>query len=103
MEIKLAPNPDIAEKIGEMKTHQKVVIFAAESQNLIENAKQKLKKKNADMVVANDITLKDAGFAADTNIVSIIDADGNISDYPKMQKSELAKIILKELALLLGS
>ena len=45
MEIKLAPNPDIAVKIGEMKTHQKVVIFAAESQNLIENAKQKLKKR----------------------------------------------------------
>ena len=45
MEIKLAPNPDIAVKIGEMKTHQKVVIFAAESQNLIENAKQKLKEK----------------------------------------------------------
>ncbi len=55
------------------------------------------------MVVANDITMEDAGFAADTNIVIIIGMDGKISDYPKMQKSELAKIILKELASLLGS
>jgi phosphopantothenoylcysteine decarboxylase/phosphopantothenate--cysteine ligase len=102
LEIKFAKNPDIAHETGALKKHQKIIIFAAESQNLIENAKEKLVKKNADMVVANDITKEGAGFAADTNIVSIIKAGGKAKDYPKMPKKELAKIILKELNALFG-
>ena len=100
LEIRFAKNPDIAKETGELKKHQKIIIFAAESQNLIENAKEKLVKKNADMVVANDITKEGAGFGADTNIVSIIKAGGEITDYPKMSKKELAEIILKELGAL---
>jgi phosphopantothenoylcysteine decarboxylase/phosphopantothenate--cysteine ligase len=101
MEIKLIQNPDIAKTVGKAKTNQKIVIFAAESENLIENAKEKLKKKNADMVVANDITKKGAGFGADTNIASIIKADGEVTNYPIMTKEDLAKIILEELSALI--
>ena len=100
MEIKLTDNPDISKAAGAVKTHQKIVIFAAETQNLKENAKEKLVKKNADMVVANDITAEGAGFAADTNIVSIIKKDGQAKDYEIMPKKELAKLILNELSAL---
>lgn len=103
MEIKLSKNPDISKEAGAIKKHQKIVIFAAESQNLIQNAKEKLIKKNADMVVVNDITRAGAGFAADTNIVSIIKPDGDIKDYDIMPKKELAKIILNELNALFGT
>lgn len=103
LELKLAKNPDIAEEIGALKKHQKIIIFAAESQNLVKNAKEKLTKKNADIVVANDITKEGAGFASDTNIVSIIKAGGGAKDYPKMPKKELAEIILKELKALLDT
>lgn len=101
LEIKFSKNPDIAKKVGEEKSHQKIVIFAAESQNLVKNAKEKLVKKNADMVVANDITKEGAGFAVDTNIVTIIKADGSEKNYDIMLKKELAHIILKELKALL--
>ena len=79
------------------------MIFAAESQNLIENAKKKLEGKNADMVVANDITREGAGFGVDTNIVSIIKRTGDAKDYPKMSKKELSEIILEELFALFGA
>ena len=102
LEIKFAKNPDIAQELGAVKSHQKIIIFAAESQNLIENAEDKLEKKNADMVVANDITKEGAGFAADTNIVSIIKTGGSAKDYPIMPKKELAELILKELKALFG-
>ncbi len=103
MEIKLVKTRDIAMEVGEIKDNQKIVIFAAESQNLIENAKEKLEKKNADMVVANDITKEGAGFAADTNIVSIIKAGGDVANYDIMPKKELAKIILQELKALIDA
>jgi phosphopantothenoylcysteine decarboxylase / phosphopantothenate---cysteine ligase len=97
MSINLTTNPDIAVAAGKKKTHQKIIVFAAESQNLIENAKSKLKKKNADLIIANDITKKGAGFAGETNIASIIDKNGNIKNLDIMPKSQLAKIIIKQL------
>jgi phosphopantothenoylcysteine decarboxylase/phosphopantothenate--cysteine ligase len=99
--LELVSNPDIALELGEKKQHQKIIIFAAESENLLDNAKGKLTRKNADLIVANDITQKGAGFAGDTNIASIIDRQGNIKNYSKMQKSELAQIIVEELTILL--
>lgn len=86
-------NPDIAEYYGNRKKNQIVIGFAAETNDLIENAKNKLKKKNFDFIVANDITKKGAGFKTDTNIISVIDNDG-IVDYSIMGKDEIAKIIL---------
>jgi len=90
----MVPNPDVAKAVGEQKTDTQVLVgFAAESENLLENAKKKLKTKNLDVVVANDITAAGAGFAADTNIAAVITADTETS-YEKMSKRELADHIL---------
>ena len=84
--------------VGELKTDgQKLVIFSAETENLIENATEKLKKKHADMVVANDVTQKGAGFGSDTNVVSIITPDGKRWDSGVMEKSKIANVILDKI------
>ncbi len=92
--ISYIENPDIAAYFGKKKRDQIIVGFAAETSNLIENAKKKIQKKNFDFIVANDVTKDGAGFDIDTNIVSIIDKDGNKTDYPIMEKSKLAEVIL---------
>lgn len=93
----LEKNPDIAQEVGERKGDKKLVIFCAETENLIENALQKIRNKHADMIVANDVTREGAGFETDTNIVTIIDSKGNIEDLPKMSKYEVANKILDKL------
>lgn len=92
--LELMPNPDILRSLGERKTHQVLVGFAAETQNVIEYARQKIKKKNLDFIVANNIATKGAGFKEDTNIATIIERDGSITEYDKMYKSELGNVIL---------
>ena len=87
-------NPDIAMTLGMSKGDKKLVIFSAETENLIENATAKLKKKNADLVVANDVTVEGAGFNVDTNVATLIDKDGNRFESGKVSKSALADIIL---------
>jgi phosphopantothenoylcysteine decarboxylase/phosphopantothenate--cysteine ligase len=94
--LKLTKNPDIAKAVGAVKGDRKLVVFCAETQDLIESAKSKLDSKNADMVVANDVTLEGAGFDVDTNIVTILKKDGSQISYPKMSKSEVADAILDE-------
>ncbi|MDE5654896.1 MAG: bifunctional phosphopantothenoylcysteine decarboxylase/phosphopantothenate--cysteine ligase CoaBC, partial [Clostridia bacterium] len=94
--LKLTKNPDIAKAVGAVKGHRKLIVFCAETQDLIASAKSKLDSKNADMVVANDVTLEGAGFDVDTNIVSILKKDGSQRSYPKMSKSEVAEVILDE-------
>lgn len=95
--LQLSKNPDIAKLIGQNKGDKKLVIFCAETENLAERAKEKLQSKNADIVVANDVTLEGAGFDTDTNIASIITAAEQI-DLPLMKKTELAEKILDKLA-----
>ena len=73
------------------------MIFSAETDHLLENAKGKLLKKGADIVVANDVTMEGAGFDTDTNIVTIIDRDGNVTPYDKMPKIEVADAIIDTL------
>lgn len=90
-------NPDISVEIGKTKKNQVMVGFAAETDNLIENAKKKIVKKNLDFIVLNDVSKKDAGFRSDTNIVTIIDKNGDINEYPKMTKDELSTIIIDKL------
>lgn len=86
---------DILKYIGEhKKTTQVVCGFAMETNNLIENAKQKLINKNCDLLVANHLLTKGAGFKGDTNVASIITKDG-VKDYELMSKENLAKIILE--------
>ncbi len=92
--IKYVKNPDIAAHFGEQKKNQVMVGFAAETNNLDEYAMEKLKKKNLDFIVANDVTKEGAGFNSDTNIVTIIDKEGNKNTYPMMNKREVAKVIL---------
>ncbi|TCU70648.1 phosphopantothenoylcysteine decarboxylase/phosphopantothenate--cysteine ligase [Tissierella praeacuta] len=92
--IKYVKNPDIAAHFGKQKKNQIMVGFAAETNNLDEYAMEKLKKKNLDFIVANDVTKEGAGFNSDTNIVTIIDKEGNKNTYPMMNKREVAKVIL---------
>lgn len=92
--LEFVKNPDIAQTLGENKGDKKLVIFSAETENLIENATKKLAKKHADLVVANDVTLDGAGFNVDTNIASLIDSNGNRIDSGKLTKRELADLIL---------
>lgn len=92
--LNLIKNPDIAAQVGKVKGERKLVIFSAETENLIENAKAKLISKNADIVVANDVTMTGAGFNTDTNIVTILTKDGEITEYGMMSKSDVAKAIV---------
>ena len=100
--IELDRNKDIAQEIGKIKNNKILVGFAAETNDLIENASLKIKKKNLDFIVANDLTKEGAGFGVDTNIVEIIDKEGNITEYPKMKKEEVANIILDKIKELLS-
>ena len=89
-------NPDILKTLGAKKTHQVLVGFAAETQNLLENARDKVVKKNLDMIVANDVTAAGAGFNADTNIVKFLFANGEVRSLEQMPKVDVANCILDE-------
>ena len=89
-------NPDILKTLGAQKTHQVLVGFAAETQNLLENARDKVVKKNLDMIVANDVTAAGAGFNADTNIVKFLFANGEVRSLEQMPKVDVANCILDE-------
>lgn len=100
--LEFVKNADIAEFVGKnKKDSQTLVIFAAETENLVQNAKAKLVKKHADMVVANDVTKDGAGFSADTNIVTIISGSES-REYEKMSKDKLADIIIDQVLRLRG-
>lgn len=90
-DLSLVKDMDILKKLGTLKTKQILVGFAAESNDLIQNAKEKLSKKNLDYIVANDITAIDTGFASDNNKVTIICKDGSLIPLEKMSKLEIAR------------
>jgi phosphopantothenoylcysteine decarboxylase / phosphopantothenate---cysteine ligase len=96
-ELRLEPNPDILKEIGAMKNGKLLVGFAAETDDLAANAKKKLREKNLDMIVANDITQEGSGFDGDTNIATIVDYSGASRALPLMTKNELADQILDHL------
>ena len=97
--ISLVKNPDILKKISENKINKsaKIVGFCAESENLIENAKTKIKSKGCDYLVANDISRKDIGFSSDENEVYILDKNLNIKHLEKDTKYNIAKQILEHI------
>ncbi|MBN2878631.1 MAG: bifunctional phosphopantothenoylcysteine decarboxylase/phosphopantothenate--cysteine ligase CoaBC [Clostridia bacterium] len=97
MVLELVRTEDIAKTLGQRKNGQKLIIFAAETNDLEKHAVEKCKAKNADMVVANDVTLEGAGFGTDTNIVKFIFPDGNIIKFDKMTKRQVAEKILDEI------
>ena len=96
LSIELVKNPDILAQLGSTKGDSPCLLvgFAAETEDLLKNAKEKLRAKNLDMIVANDVSRDDAGFEADTNIVKIIYRDGKVEDSPLMTKDEVANLVL---------
>jgi len=95
--LRLVKNPDIAKELGAIKTHQLLVGFAAETDHLMDYAKEKIQKKNLDLIVANDVTQQGAGFGSDTNIVHIIDRDGRVVTLDQAPKLKIAHGILNEI------
>lgn len=87
-------NPDILKELGARKKQQILVGFAAETQNLLENAREKIVKKNLDMIVANDVTAAGAGFNADTNIVKFLFPGGRVCSLEQMPKTAVAEKLL---------
>jgi phosphopantothenoylcysteine decarboxylase / phosphopantothenate---cysteine ligase len=100
LELRLEPNPDILKELGAQKNGKLVVGFAAETEELTTNATKKLRAKNLDMIVANDVTQEGSGFDGDTNIATIIDRSGASFSLPLMSKSELADRIYDHLVFL---
>lgn len=100
--LALEPTPDILTEVGRRKGRCILVGFAAETEELIANAKQKLLRKGLDLVVANDVTLPGAGFDADTNVVTLVGADGKIEELPQLPKREVADRILDRVVTLVG-
>ncbi|HTQ86879.1 MAG TPA: bifunctional phosphopantothenoylcysteine decarboxylase/phosphopantothenate--cysteine ligase CoaBC [Candidatus Solibacter sp.] len=100
--LELAPTPDILAEIAAQKDGRILVGFAAETAELAENARGKLKRKGADLVVANDVTREGAGFDVDTNIVIIVRADGSLVELPQMSKHDLAARLLDEVVAVRG-
>jgi phosphopantothenoylcysteine decarboxylase / phosphopantothenate---cysteine ligase len=94
--IRLEPNPDILASVAAEKGSRLVVGFAAETDRVAENARKKLAAKNADLIVANDVTAEGAGFDVDTNVVTLLSRDGRDLALPKMTKREVAERILEE-------
>ncbi len=92
--LQLEPTPDILAELGREKGSRILVGFAAETTQLAENARAKLARKGADMIVANDVTQEGAGFDADTNIVTLFLRDGREIPLPKLPKFEVANRIL---------
>jgi len=96
--LELVKNPDIAASVGRVKrADQTLVIFCAETGDPVESAKKKLIKKNADLVVANDVTAEGAGFDVDTNIVTLVTEEG-VEPLPKAKKTEIADLITERVA-----
>lgn len=98
-EIELEPTEDILGLLAEAQDNngwpQLIVGFAAESENLVENARAKLEEKNLTLIVANDISLPDAGFEVDTNRITLIDSGGGVQALPLMSKVDASEVILQ--------
>ncbi len=98
MTLELVKNPDILASLGDRKEHQKLIGFAAETQDVITYGKEKVRKKNLDMLVANDVSKSNAGFDVDTNEVTFIYPGDQIVNLPNMSKLDVAERIIQALA-----
>lgn len=103
--LTLRPTEDILGLVAQRRkkgSRPRVVVgFAAESQDLIDNARRKARDKGLDLIVANDILAKDAGFAVETNRVTLIDSSGSVQELPLLTKAEVAEIVLERVGALL--
>jgi phosphopantothenoylcysteine decarboxylase/phosphopantothenate--cysteine ligase len=94
LQVTLEPTTDILQGLGEAKKGRILVGFAAETDALVQNSREKLFRKNLDLIIANDISAPGSGFAADTNKATMIDREGTIDELPNMAKAELAVRII---------
>lgn len=105
--IELEPTDDILSLVATEKTKngnpQIIVGFAAESEDLVANARAKLEEKGLALIVANDITAQNAGFEVDTNQVTLMDAKGGVQELPLMSKAEVAEVVLQRVVNLFGT
>ncbi|MCL5878518.1 MAG: bifunctional phosphopantothenoylcysteine decarboxylase/phosphopantothenate--cysteine ligase CoaBC [Deltaproteobacteria bacterium] len=102
LDISLDRTKDILSAVAKNKEDRIIVGFAAETENVEQYAREKLRQKNMDMIVANNVTEKNSGFEADTNKVVIINRDGTAEDFPLMRKSDLADVILDRISSLIA-
>jgi phosphopantothenoylcysteine decarboxylase/phosphopantothenate--cysteine ligase len=99
MQINLIPNKDILFEMGKQKKANQVLVgFALESDDEIINGKEKLSRKNADIIVVNSLKVEDSTFGSDNNQISIINRNNEIIDFPKMNKLDVAVTILENIA-----
>ena len=96
--LNLVPTKDILMEVSKIKTQQFVVGFAAETQNLIQSALEKLRNKKLDLIVANDISAPGIGFQSDNNQVTLVDSDEQVENLPRMTKQEIANILLDKIS-----
>lgn len=97
--LQLMKTPDILAELGRKKRKKQILAgFAAETEDLLENARKKLEDKNLDLIVANDVSAPGAGFGSDTNMVKILKKNGEIIDLPRMSKEEVAYRLLDEIS-----
>ncbi len=97
LHIDLKPTQDILASVGKIKEHQYLVGFALETNDELENAKSKLKRKNLDLIVLNSLKDKGAGFKLDTNKITLIDSNEKITSFELKSKKEVASDIFKEI------
>ncbi|MFQ6090167.1 MAG: bifunctional phosphopantothenoylcysteine decarboxylase/phosphopantothenate--cysteine ligase CoaBC, partial [Candidatus Bipolaricaulia bacterium] len=98
LSLELERTPDILKELGERRSEGQVLVgFAAETEDLVENARKKIEEKNLDLVIANDVSRADIGPEAEDNMVTLIWRDGRIEELPKMEKGALAREILKSI------
>lgn len=95
--LELERTDDILGYLGEHKNKQILVGFAAETEDVLNNAQDKLARKNLDLIVANDLTVEGAGFEVDTNVATIILKDGKAKKLDRMTKKELACVVIDEI------
>jgi phosphopantothenoylcysteine decarboxylase/phosphopantothenate--cysteine ligase len=99
--LTLEKTEDILSEIGKKKRGWILLGFAAETENVVANAQKKLKEKNLDLIVVNDVTKPGTGFGQDTNQVKILFPSGEVKDLPLMSKEEVSQSILDEVGKLL--
>ena len=98
LQLDLVPTPDILRELGEGKGDRILIGFAAETEALVQNAEEKLRKKNLDLIVVNDVSRKDIGFQTDQNQVKILGRGGECTELPLMSKEDLAHKVLDRIA-----
>lgn len=101
--LELRRNPDILAELGRRKLPGQILVgFAAETEDLVRNAREKMDRKNLDMIVANDLSAPGCGFASDDNRAVLLFSDGSSEDLPLMSKKEMAEVILDRVAAMLS-